>query len=121
MALELAEDGRGGVARELRAPAWLEPVDRLDQAQACDLQQVVERLVGVRVAKRKIAGQRQEPLDQLLTRNEIALVVIAHKQLPLGFARLGAVAILASRDAGNARRRERNSTHLSRPPSGLFT
>ena len=38
VALQLAEDRRRGVARELRPAAGLEAVDRLDQAEARDLQ-----------------------------------------------------------------------------------
>jgi hypothetical protein len=56
MALQLAEDRGSRVARELRPAAGLEAVDGLDQAEARDLQQVVEGLVGVRVAQREVAG-----------------------------------------------------------------
>jgi hypothetical protein len=51
VALQLAENGRRGVARELASAAGLEAVDRLDQAEARDLQQIVEGLIGVRAGR----------------------------------------------------------------------
>ena len=72
MALQLAENRGCGVARELRAAAGLEPVDRLDQPEARDLEQIVERLVGVDVAQRQVARQRQEPLHELLPRGKVS-------------------------------------------------
>ena len=72
VALQLAQDRGRGVARELRAAPGLEAVDGLDQAEARDLHEVVERLVGVRVAQRQVAGERQEPLAELLARGEVA-------------------------------------------------
>ena len=116
VALQLAEDGRCGVARELRAAAGFEAVDRLDQAEARDLQQVVERLVGVRVAQREIASQRQETLHQLLTRGEVAELVIANQELSLDLPRGSAVGACRVGRSGQPRRCEGDCTHHG-PPS----
>ena len=90
MALQLAEDRRRGVARELRPAAGLEAVDRLDQAEARDLKQVVEGLVGVRVAQREIARQREETLHELLARGKVCELVVANQQEALGLTWVGA-------------------------------
>jgi hypothetical protein len=111
VALELAEDRRRGVARELGAAPRLEPVDRLDQPEARDLKQVVERLVGVRVAQRQVAGERQEPLRQLLARGQVAVVVVADQELALRLACLVASGLAPSLEAGKARRSERCYGH----------
>ena len=47
---------------------------------ARDLHEVVERLVGALVAARELARERQEPLDQLLARRRVALLVVADQQ-----------------------------------------
>jgi hypothetical protein len=73
VSLEFAEYGRRGVARELGSAIGFEGVDRLDQAEAGDLQQVLERLVGIRVAKREVPRQREEAPDELLAGREIVL------------------------------------------------
>ena len=80
-ALELAEDRRRRVARELGSAAGLEAVDRLDQPEAGDLHEVVERLVGVAVAEREVAGERDEALDQLVAGSDVAVAVVAHEEL----------------------------------------
>jgi hypothetical protein len=115
VALQLSEDGGGGVARELRPATGLEAIDGLDQAEARDLEQVVERLVGVGVAKREVAGQRQEALDELLPRDQIAVVVVADEQLPLGLTGILAVSCTGDGygDAGRTRWGECDCTHLS--------
>ena len=104
VALELAEDGGRGIARELRAAPGLEAVDGLDQAEARDLQQVVERLVGVGVAQGEIAGQRQEALHELLPGGEITVVVVSNEELSLSVCAAHTVAILATRRAGKTGR-----------------
>ena len=68
----------------------LEAVDRLDQAEAGDLKQVVERLVGVRVAQSEVACQRQETLRELLACGEVAQLVVAHQEEALRLTRVGA-------------------------------
>ena len=66
VALELAEDGRRRVARERVPERRVEALDRLDQAQARDLVQVLRRLGAAGVAVGEAARERQEALDQLL-------------------------------------------------------
>ena len=61
----------------------VEAVDRLHEADAGDLHQVVERLVGALVAARELARERQEALDQLLARGRVAALVVAHQQAPV--------------------------------------
>src|SRR4051794_20420110 len=64
VALELAQDGRDGEARERRLAARVEAVDRLQQAEARDLDEIVERLTAALVAARELAGERQEAPDE---------------------------------------------------------
>ena len=95
MALELAEDRRRRVARELGSAAGLEAVDRLDQPEAGDLHEVVERLVGVAVAEREVAGERDVALDQLVAGSDVTVAVVAHEQLALGVTSLLTLALVA--------------------------
>ena len=66
VALELAEDRRHCERRERGVAARLEPVDRLQQAQRRDLDEVVERLAAALVAPRELPRERQEALDERL-------------------------------------------------------
>src|SRR3954452_17436705 len=77
VALDLAEDRRHGVARERHVAAEVEAVDRLHQAQARDLEEVVERLLGARVAAGELAGERQKALDEHLAIDRVATVEVA--------------------------------------------
>jgi hypothetical protein len=58
VALELAQDRRDGKARERRAAARVEAVDRLQQTQRGHLDQVVERLTAAVIAAGKLARER---------------------------------------------------------------
>src|SRR5581483_667041 len=58
VALDLADDVRRRVGRELDAPRQVEPVDRLDQADRADLHEIVELLAAIRVASRERADER---------------------------------------------------------------
>ena len=53
VAPDLAQDGRHGVAGERDVAAEVEAIDRLDEPQASDLEEIVEGLTGALVA----AGQ----------------------------------------------------------------
>src|SRR3990170_2373692 len=64
MALELAEDGRDGEARERRLARGIEAVERLQQAERGDLDQVVERLAAALVAPGEVARQREVAPDR---------------------------------------------------------
>ena len=62
--LDLAEDRRGGVGRELQPALGVEAVDRLDQADRADLDQIGQRLVAPGEAPGQVLDQRQVQLDQ---------------------------------------------------------
>jgi hypothetical protein len=81
--LQLAQHGRRRIAGELRASTGVEAVDRLDQTEARDLQQIVERLVRVGVTSREVARQRQEQLRELLARGPVAPAVVAEQEFAL--------------------------------------
>ena len=80
VALDLAEDGRHGVAREGDLALEVEALDGVDEAQAGDLEEVVEGLVGALVAARELAGERQEALDERVAVDRVALVEVAREQ-----------------------------------------
>ena len=100
VALELADHGGHGVAHEARAAARLEAVDGLHQAQAGHLDQVLERLVGVAVARGEVAGHGHEAGGERLAGVEVAVAVVANQQLVV--ARLAGVATWAVSEAGVA-------------------
>src|SRR5581483_11268154 len=85
--LDLSQDGRHGVRGQLHPPLGVEAVDRVDEADATDLDEVVERLAASRVAERQRADERHQVLDQLLARRPVALVLVRVQEplaLPLG-------------------------------------
>ena len=86
VALDLADDVRRRVRRQLDAAVDVEAVDRLDQADAADLDEVVELLAPVGVAAGERADEREVLLDQLLARGEVALLVVAAQQHLVGHA-----------------------------------
>src|SRR6266700_915452 len=81
MALDLADDVRRRVRRQLDAAGEVEAVDRLDQADRADLDEILELLAAVRVAPRERADERHVLLDQLLARGQVALLVVAAEKL----------------------------------------
>jgi hypothetical protein len=83
VALQLAEDARDREARERGAPGRVVAVDSLDQPDARDLQQVVERLAGARVADGQPACERQAPPDQLVAGGEVPALAVALEQARL--------------------------------------
>ena len=80
VALELAEHGRHRVGRERGLARGIEAIDRLDQAERRDLDEVVERLVGAPVPARHSARQRQQPLDELFACGLITVPVVADEE-----------------------------------------
>jgi hypothetical protein len=86
VALELAGDRRHGERRELAAALGVEAVDRAEQRDAGDLGEVVLRLGAALVAAGQAAGEREEALEQLVARGEVAEAVVAAEQ-PLHPAR----------------------------------
>ena len=72
VAFELAEDRRRGEGGEGDAALGVEAVDRVDQAEAGDLEEVVEGLAGAAVAQRQPLGERQVAAHQLLADRRVA-------------------------------------------------
>src|SRR5579864_2825759 len=82
MTLDLADDVRRRVRRQLDAALEIEPVDRLDQPDRADLDEILELFATVRVAPRERPHERHVLLDQLLARMQVALfVVLAQEDL----------------------------------------
>src|SRR4051812_34803992 len=82
--LDLADDVRRRVGRQLDAAVEVEAVDRLDQADGADLDEILELLAAVRVAPGERAHERHVLLDQLLARLEVALLVVAPQENLVG-------------------------------------
>ena len=61
----------------------VEAVDRLQQAERGDLDEVVELLAAALVAPRELARERQEALDERLARRRVAVAVVALEQPPV--------------------------------------
>ena len=80
VALDLAEDGRHRVAGERDPALEVEAVDRVEQAQAGDLEEVVEGLVGALVAACELARERQEALDERLAVDRVAVIEVAREE-----------------------------------------
>ena len=66
MPLELAFDGDRRVGREFEIAVRVEPLDGLEHAEVCDLEEIVEGFAAVRVAPREMRGERLVRLDQLV-------------------------------------------------------
>src|SRR5947207_8776423 len=77
---DLADDVRRGVRRQLDAAVEVEAVDRLDQADGADLDEILELLAAVRITARERADEGHVLLDQLLPRREVALLVVAAEE-----------------------------------------
>src|ERR687891_352117 len=81
VALDLPDDVRRRIGRELDAAVDVEAVDRLDEADAADLHQVLELLAPVRVPAGERAHERQVLLDQALAGLQVAPVVVAAQEV----------------------------------------
>ena len=79
-----------GTANEEKAlgRSGLEAVDRLQQPERGDLDQVVERLAAALVAPGELARERQEALHERLAGGAVAVAVVALEQ-PAVLARHG--------------------------------
>jgi len=80
VALQLAGDRRDGERRELAAALGVEAVDRAEQPDAGDLDEVVERLGAAVVAPGQAAGEREEALDELVAGGRVAEAGVAAEQ-----------------------------------------
>src|SRR5918995_2119865 len=78
--LQLAEDGRDGEGGERRAAPGVEAVYGLDQAQARDLEQVVEGLGATGISRGEPPRERHEALDQLRAQGGCRTLCVAPQQ-----------------------------------------
>src|SRR2546430_5343335 len=87
VALDLTEDRRHRVRGQLDAAVRVEAVDRVDEADRADLDEVVEHLAAADVAKGERPDERHQILDQLIPRSLVALRLVRVEKtpaLPLG-------------------------------------
>ena len=111
--LQLADDGGGGVGRELDAEARVEAVDRFQQTERRHLDQVVEGLTPVGEAAGQVGGQAHVGRDQLVAQHDVAGAGVRGEHLPQGVAvshraRAGlSVCRLTRRNLGPVRARAR--------------
>src|SRR6185437_15873065 len=78
--LDLADDVRRRIRRQLDTALEIEPIDRLDQADRADLDEILQLLAAIRVPARERAHERHVLLDQLLARMEVTLLVVFTQQ-----------------------------------------
>src|SRR3954468_15831756 len=97
VALDLADDVRRRVGRQLDAPVEVEAVDRLDQADGADLDEILELLAAVRVAPGERAHERHVLLDQLLARLEVAPLVVAPQENLVGLVHAAVPFVVCTR------------------------
>src|SRR5215207_6211156 len=83
VALDLAQDRRHRKGREAQLATEVEAIDRLDEPDAADLLEIVERLAAVRVTSSERSDERHHALDQENARLLVALLVPATQQLVL--------------------------------------
>src|SRR5205807_1623865 len=76
VALDLADDVRSRIGRQLDASLQVEAVNRLDQPDGADLDEIFELLTAVRVPPSERAHERHVLLDQLLARVQVTLLVV---------------------------------------------
>ena len=69
-----AGDGGHGVGEEVVTQVRVEPVDRLEQAEVGDLNQILQRLTGLHVAPSNVPSYRQVAGDYLLPKLDPAWV-----------------------------------------------
>ena len=82
VALQLADDRRSGERRELEAAFGLEALDRLDEAERCDLDEVVERDAPVGEPPGEMLGETQVGLDQLVANGPLAGAAVVDETFP---------------------------------------
>src|SRR4051794_10111424 len=97
MPLDLADDVRRRVRRQLDAAIEVETVDGLDQADRPDLDEILELLATVGVAPRQRADERHVLLDQLLARVQIPVLVVAAEQELVGLVQPAAPCTVSTR------------------------
>jgi hypothetical protein len=78
--LQLTEDGGHGERTKARATFGIEAIDRLHQAKACDLEQVLEWLAATPVAQRQRPRHRHESPRQLVASRGATFLGLAGMQ-----------------------------------------
>ena len=76
MALDLSDDRRHCVRRELHSPLDVEALDREHEPDGADLNEVLHGLATARVTRGDLAHERHELLDDLVARRLVAGAVI---------------------------------------------
>jgi hypothetical protein len=76
VSLDLAGDRRYGEGGERKAALGIEAVDRLQQAKARDLEEIVEGPLIALVATREMACERQVSLDEQVAIGRVAAVAV---------------------------------------------
>src|SRR5947207_6384580 len=81
MAAELAEHGRRGEGDERYSAVGVEAVDRVDEPEACHLDQVLGRLAAAAIAQRHAASEWQVAPHELLADGRLAEAVVTTQKL----------------------------------------
>ncbi len=76
MALDLSDDRRHCVRRELHSPLDVEALDREHEPDGADLHEVLHGLATARVTRGDLAHERHELLDDPVARRLVAGAVI---------------------------------------------
>jgi len=77
---DLPDDGRHRIAREVDAAIDVEPVDRLDEADRSDLNEILERLAAPGIPQRERADERHELDERLVPGGLVAVPVVGDQQ-----------------------------------------
>src|SRR5438046_3392447 len=113
MPLDASDDVRRRVGGQLDAAVDVESVDRLDQPNRPDLDEVVELLAAIGVSSRERTHERHVPLDQLFACLQIAVLVVAAQQNLVGLVQPSPPFTVSSRFV--------NSTHCEPSRSSIWT
>src|ERR1041384_1978099 len=76
------DEGRDGERRDLEPSPRVEPFDGLEQADARDLDEVVERLAPVAEPTRQVLGEREVGFDQLVAEADVARLLVFDEPRP---------------------------------------
>jgi hypothetical protein len=76
----LAHDRRHGIGRQLDPAVEVETVDRLDQTDRADLDEVLDLLAAARVARGQRPHERQHLLDETITSGPVTVLVVGTQQ-----------------------------------------
>src|SRR6476661_4084641 len=88
VALDLPADVRRRIRREREAAVDVETIERLDQPDRTDLDEVIELLAAVGITARERTNERHVPLDQLFARLQVAAFVVPAQQDFVGLVQL---------------------------------